>query len=544
MIDFTTIVALATGLVVFLYGIEHFGREILSIAGGGFQYWLERFASNRFYGTALGAGVTALIQSSTATTVIAVSLVSGGFISFAQSLPIIFGANIGTTITAQLVAFKVTNIAPFFLVIGFIVGTFGRHYRTIGKGIFYFGLVFFGLALVGEAVEPVKDNRAVMELLASFDNILIAFLAGLVVTAIVQSSSVTTGLVVVLAANGMISLEQGIPILLGTNIGTTVTAQLAAMRLSLHARRGAMAHTLFNVIGALLFLPFVNPFAAWVGELGGSTAQQVANAHTVFNVAVTVVFLVFLDPLRRLVERLVTGEEHEIILKPVYIGKSLPEDTAEAFELIAQEMSYLREMVARLYRRVFEFQMQRTSPLSAEVEKLEALSDVLDETIERALVEVSARRLNEAQAVQVLTLIRLSNSIEQLADIATDQANLIRTENAPDPERLSVEYRDLLPVHEDLVALIERYAHSESVSDEFDALQVELDNFKFEIARSYETHVEQLRRETTYNSAFFVDMVSLIEAVVGKFREVLELSMAVEKPDTEYARGLSTAGDD
>lgn len=516
---------------MFLYGIENFGREILTLGGPRFQVWLERFTRTRIGGTALGAIVTALIQSSTATTVIVVSLVSGGLITFSQSLPVIFGANIGTTITAQLIAFKVTKIAPWIIIAGFGIGIFGRQYRYLGKGIFYFGLVFFGLGLVSDAVAPIKEDPFIVDTLASFDNLFLALLAGLVFTAIVQSSSVTTGLVVVLAANDMIGLEQGIPILLGTNIGTTATTLIAASRLSLHARRGAIAHTMFNVVGALVMLPFVVPFASLVSSIGGSAAQQVANAHTIFNVVATLIFLLALRPFQRLVERLVKGEEEEIILKTRYLGASLPEDTAEAFVLVNKEIQYSKEVVARLYRKVLEYQIERSSRLINEVEKFEGLSDILDERIEQALLELSLRPLTESQAGKIVALIRLSNAIEQLADIARDQTSLIQSDENPTPGEVIHRARGLIPLHEDLIDVVEQYAQSIPIASNVETLKNRLKAFEPAIDRNYDSHIEHLRQRTPYNSAFFVEFVSLIESSVDKLDELIDVTETSERQD-------------
>jgi phosphate:Na+ symporter len=525
----TVTLSFVTGLVIFLYGIENFGREILSLGGPKFQFWLERFTRNRLSATGLGMVVTALIQSSTATTVITVSLVSGGLITFASSLGVIFGANIGTTITAQLVAFKMTQYATYIVVSGFFIGIFGRQYRFLGKGIFYFGLVFFGLELVSQALDPVKDEELMLDLIASLDNVLLAFLVGIAITAVVQSSSVTTGLIVVLAVNHLISVQQGIPILLGTNIGTTVTTMIAASRLSLHARRGAVAHLLFNVIGAVVALPLVVPFAAMVRAIGGTEAQQIANAHTIFNVVATLVFLAFLEPFRRLVERLVRGEEEEIILKPKYLGATLAAESRQVFEDIEKELGYAKAVTATLFSRTLDFQAIRTPRLANEIEKYESLTDILDERIEAALLELSRQRLTDEEAQQVVALVRLSNGLEQISDIARDQAKLIQEERNPSPADLLYRFRNLMPIHEKLVEVMRLYAHEPASPQKTRSLRRHLSAFEPMFEHNYASHLDQLKQETPYNSAFFVEFVSLIEAAVSKLRDILVI-------ETEYVQ--------
>ena len=330
--------------------IENFSREVLSFAGERFRKIIRKATQNRILGSLVGMGVTGVIQSSTAATVITVSLVSAGVISFTQSLGVIFGANVGTTITAQLVAFNVTAYAPYFIISGFLISLLGRSYRYIGRGIFYFGLVFFGLNLVAEAIIPIKTHPQVIEIFANLSNIYTAVFMGFLITAVVRSSSVTTGLVVILSASGVLSLDQGIPILLGSNIGTTVTALLASLGLSLHAKRAAVAHTLFNIVGALILLPLIPPFINLIQSIGGSTAQQIANAHTIFNVGLAILFLAILTPVQRLVTWLVKGDEKEVLIGTQYLNNHLPKSNRRAFSLIEKELSYLLHTVFDSYK--------------------------------------------------------------------------------------------------------------------------------------------------------------------------------------------------
>ena len=253
--DFTIIITAFTGLVLFLFGIQHLSKEIQNAVGDTFRKLLGKLTKTRVSGAFLGAGVTALIQSSFATIMITTGLVNSGILSFTQSLGIIIGANVGTTLTAQLVAFNVMAFAPIFLILGFLISALGKEkYKIIGKSLFYFGLVFFSLNLMSEALIPIKDNPAVMVWLSQLSNIFIALLVGFLITAIVQTSSVTTGIVIILASSGMITLPQGIPLLLGANIGSTCPVLINSLKLNLHAKRVAIAHLLFNLIGALILM--------------------------------------------------------------------------------------------------------------------------------------------------------------------------------------------------------------------------------------------------------------------------------------------------
>jgi phosphate:Na+ symporter len=298
-------VAVAAGIILFLFGIEQFSKEIQAVAGARFRRFLAKSTQNKFAGFALGAGVTAVIQSSTATSVIAVGLVNAGLVTFRQSLGVIVGANVGTTVTASLVALKLTDFAPTLILFGFVAGLLPFRWRVFGRSIFYFGLVFFSLSMVSTAVAPLRGSPEVAELLAGLSNPLVSLLAGAAFTALVQSSSVTTGLAIVLLQQGAIDLEQALPLILGANIGTTITAAIASARFDTSARRTAVSHGLYNIIGALLFLPIIGPFGEALGILNLDDAKTLAVAHFGFNVITAVAFLAILTPFSRLVERIV-----------------------------------------------------------------------------------------------------------------------------------------------------------------------------------------------------------------------------------------------
>jgi phosphate:Na+ symporter len=296
------IIPVLTLVVIFLFGIQKFSKQISQVAGEEFKIFLEKMTKKPWRGMALGALFSGLIQSSTATTVILVGLVNAGLVTFSNSLGVILGSNIGSTATSQLVALNLTNIAPYMVLLGFFVTYFGQSYRKWGKPIFYFGLVFFSLSLITLYIEPIKSNPEIVGLFSNISSIYVAVLVGIVFTAIVQSSGVTSGLVVLLVGLGLLNLNQAISIILGANIGTTGTALLASIGTSRAAKKVALAHFLFNVIGVLIFLPFISQFGEAVSSLGGSSQQIVANAHMLFNIACALVFLMFLRPFERLID--------------------------------------------------------------------------------------------------------------------------------------------------------------------------------------------------------------------------------------------------
>jgi len=305
MIITSIIIPVLTLVVIFLFGIQKFSKQIQQVAGDRFKRVLEKITKTPVRGIVVGAVFTSLIQSSTATVVILVGLVNAGLVSFSSSLGVILGANIGTTITSQLVALHLTNVAPYFVLLGFFITYFGHSYKRWGKPIFYFGLVFFSLSLISLYIEPARYNPDIIHMFSNITNIYVAIIVGAVFTAIIQSSSVTSGLVILFVGVGFLDFNQSLGIIFGANIGTTVTALLASIKMNTNARKVAMAHFLFNVFGVIIFLPFISPFSNFISSLGGSSQQIVANAHIFFNVVCVIIFLILIKPYERLVDRLV-----------------------------------------------------------------------------------------------------------------------------------------------------------------------------------------------------------------------------------------------
>lgn len=300
-----SIIGIITSLCVFVFALQKFSRQIQYAAGDKIREILHSLTSTPLRGTIIGTLFTALLQSSTATTVITVGLVDAGLVSFTSSLGVIFGANIGSTVTTQLIALNLSAIAPIILIAGFILERIKIKWQKYGRALFYFGLVFFSLSIMVVFIEPLKTNTTLLSVFGSISSIGEALFIGFVVTAILQSSGVVSGLSVILVSQGLLTFDQAIGIILGANIGTTVTALIAAIPLHTNARRAAVAHLLFNVLGVLVMLPFLRPVIDFIQYIDGATAQEVANFHVLFNVVSAFLFLLFIKPFARLVELIV-----------------------------------------------------------------------------------------------------------------------------------------------------------------------------------------------------------------------------------------------
>ena len=317
---FQVLLAGLTAIILFVFGLEHFTAEIQNISGERFRRFLARATRVPVMGVVIGALVTAAVQSSSATSVIAVSLVNSGMLTFHNSVGIIFGANIGSTVTAQLVAFKLTAFAPVVVILGFALSLVHSRISVFGKSIFYFGFVFFSLNLISSALGPLQDEPVFRDYLVQPQNILLAVLVGCLFTALVQSSAVTTGLAIVFAQQGLISLENAVPLVMGANIGTTVTALIAMLKMDAAAKKTALCHLLFNVGGVLIALPFLFLFGGLLTRVDIDPAIMLANVHLAFNVATTIIFLAVIRPFTRLVDRLIPEdrEDFQRLAVPLY----------------------------------------------------------------------------------------------------------------------------------------------------------------------------------------------------------------------------------
>ncbi len=360
---------LVGGLALFLFGMDQMADALKAVAGERMKSILARLTSNRFTGAITGAFVTAVVQSSSVTTVLVVGFITAGLMSIAQSIGIIMGANIGTTITAQIIAFKVTEGALLMIATGFTMLFTAkqekvRHYGGILMGL---GLVFFGMSVMSDAMAPLRTYPPFLDLMQRMDNPLIGILTAALFTALVQSSSATTGIIIVMASQGFISLQAGIALALGANIGTCVTAMLASIGKPREAIRAALVHVLFNIFGVLLWVSFIDHLAQFVTSfspsrsryfqselLAATTLRQIANAHTVFNVANTTVLHLVHHPVRQAGQWLVPDRplEEVILLSPRYLDESLLSTPSLALDRVRMETGLRGSRVQEMLKRI------------------------------------------------------------------------------------------------------------------------------------------------------------------------------------------------
>jgi phosphate:Na+ symporter len=520
-LDYATLVmGLAGGLALFLYGMRKLTEALKTVAGGGMRALLAKLTTNNLTGALAGALVTAVVQSSSVTTVIVVGFISAGVMSFSQSVGVIMGANVGTTITAQIIAFKVTAYALPMIAAGLLLEVTGRskRLRHYGTALLGLGLLFFGMELMSEATRPLRTHAPFVSLMQDLRNPWLGVLAGLTFTALVQSSSATTGIVIVLGGQGFMPLEAGIALIFGGNVGTCVTVLLSAIGKPRDAAKAAVVHTIFNLLGVLIWLPFLGPFTSVVRELSPSfpdlagaqrlaaeVPRQVANGHTLFNVMNTALFLAFSQQLARLADRLVPRrasgrrERRAVFLEDLFLSQP-----AVALEQVKLELLRLGEKVLRMARRSL------TAALEAPEHELQALADddqEIDDLHAEILAYLGALSLSdliEPQPRRVQEYLSAANYLENAADLV--EADFVSAGR----KRL----RDQLVV-DDSVAEPLRELHERS----WDALRSVLEAFR---ARDVEGAQAVLRSKEGFDRAAGVAREALGDQLTAAGGELLD----------------------
>ncbi|MDP3058665.1 MAG: Na/Pi cotransporter family protein [bacterium] len=412
---------LAGGLGLFLYGMQLMGEGLQKAAGDRLRRLLEILTSTPVRGVIVGTIVTVLIQSSSATTVMVVGFVNAGLLNLSQAAGIILGSNIGTTITAQMVSLKLTDLALPAIAVGFLMSTLARSRNTrhIGQVILGFGILFLGMKIMSDSMKPLRSNDLFNHYIVLFGATpILGVLVGALFTAVIQSSSAFTGLVVILAIDGVIGLDASIALVLGSNIGTCITAYIASFGTSITAKRAAIAHVVFKIFGVLVVLPFRTVFTTLVLASASTLPHQVANAHTLFNVINVLLILPFLKYFIDFVTFLVPGKMDEQALGAKFLDEHLLETPSIALGQATKELLRMGDIVLAMMDDVFDgFKTGNVEALRNSRQK-EAIINSLEQDIITYLVKVSQKSLSDEQSIRLTALLNISNDIERVGDHA------------------------------------------------------------------------------------------------------------------------------
>lgn len=424
------------GLALFLFGVHVLSSGMEKIAGHRLQEWLDRMTTRPIKGAAFGAVATALIQSSSLLMVTMIGLINANLMTLEQAVGVMMGQEIGTTITAQIIAFKMGDFCYLFIAIGFVLYEFvgSRKWQKVGEVVLGFGILFLGMQTMSGALKVLAELPIAQEWLAYMgQNYMSGILAGAIATAIIQSSSAVTGLVVAMGISGIITLPGAIALLLGANIGTCVTGLIASIRLSPASKRASTAQIIINVIGVLLFLPFITPFASLVARTSSSLPRQIANAHTIFNVAVSVMLFPFIKTIAQASKRLVpiTRQEEQEKLTH-YIDDSLYRFPAIALTEAARELDRIGKITANMIDLSRQAVIDDDEDAARRILTLEAdLINPVCVTLAEFLNELAHGDISDEQTRRSFRLKEMITDVEKVSDLTWDIANISQHNTPP-----------------------------------------------------------------------------------------------------------------
>lgn len=520
MSSFEIVTGIFGGLGLFLYGMKLMSDGLENIAGEKLKGILEKITSNKVIGVLVGTIVTAIIQSSSATTVMVVSFVNAGLMTLIQATGVILGSNIGTTITAQMVSFNLEVIAPIFIGVGAIVMMSAKKKRI--KDLAYialgFGILFMGMGLMSSSLKPISNLQIFNDFISVIGkNHFLGVLVGLTMTAILQSSSATTGILVALANSGNIDMNVAFPIILGCNIGTCVTAILAGLTANRTAKKAALLHLLFNIFGTVLFLPFSDKVVTFVNYLTpDNVARQVANAHTIFNVVITIFILPISKYFVMLVNHILPDDEGKESCGAIYLDKKLLETPIVASGQVIKETIRMANKAKNNLELAMEVFLNWNEEKMKKVYANESIINTLERDITEYLIELSQHNLPEENAKLVSQAYHTINDIERIGDHAENIVELA-IQKYENNITLSYDgYKEVRQLFEvtlrSITIAIESFKSNEISDDEVEKVEEEIDSLEKQFR---ENNINRLSAKTCLADAgiMFFDLLSNLERI-------------------------------
>lgn len=420
------LLGLFSGLALFLFGMEFMGDGLENAAGSKLKSFFDKAITNPLKGALVGTIVTAIIQSSSATTVMVVGFVNAGLMSLYQAVGVIMGANIGTTITGQLITFNIDDFIPVFIILGAALILFMKQEKRkeIGKIIFGFGLLFMGLTAMKDAMSPIAQTTFFQDLILALEgNLFLGILVGTVMTAVVQSSSASTAILLSLAATGAISLQVAIPILFGNNIGTCITALLSSLNANKVAKKAALIHLSFNLIGTIIFLPLINILCNVVAYMGGGIDKQIANAHTIFNLVNAIILLPFSGVFVKVANMILSDKEGDstVINR---LDRRFLETPAIAFEQAFQESLTMYDLAKENLTLSTNALIDGKTTDYRKIYENESEINRMERDLSSFLVAISSHDITELDTNRIASMIKIISDIERIGDHSKNIAEL------------------------------------------------------------------------------------------------------------------------
>ena len=518
----TMIISMLGGLGLFLYGMKLMGEGIEKVAGSKMKTILEWCTKNRLIGVLVGTAFTAVIQSSSAATVMVVSFVNSGLMNLMQAVGVIMGANIGTTVTAQIVAFKLDSIAPLFVITGVVMIMFFKNatVKKVGEVVFGFGSLFRGMGLMKASMADVKDSEMVKNVISSLRNPLVAILVGLFITTILQSSSASVGILVTMAGTGLVELPMCFFVILGCNIGACTSAVLVGLTGKKEAKRAALIHLMFNIIGSLVMLVILLPFGGyvetWINSISANPARAVANTHTIFKVFQVIVLFPFAGWIVKLTQWMIRGDDvQKDKYELIYISLEGGVSPAVAVLEVTNEIKRMGEIASYNLERSMDALMSGDKEIIDEVLEREHEVDFLSRKITDFLVSIN-QMLPISEVRNIAGYYHVVNDIERIGDHAENIAEFAQTkvnEGINFSEKGAEELRYMFDVtYKEVKLALEAFTErNEEHLKEILQLEDQVDDLEKELQKN---HVRRMaKNECSPKAAIFSDLVSNFERV-------------------------------
>ncbi len=538
---FTSILNFIGGLALFLFGMNTMSTNLQAAAGNEMKNILKKLTDTTLKGIFVGTALTAIVQSSSATTVMLLGFVNAGIMTLSQSVGVIMGTNIGSTFTAQLIAFNIGHLAYIFIIAGVFL-VFYRKNRMVEKWAYIvlgFGFLFIGLNVMSSAIEPLKESEVARQFLVNLTSSpLSAVLAGTVFTMIIQSSAAVIGIIIVLASTSLISYEGAIYLTLGSNIGTTVTAWLASFSVNKASKRVALIHSVFNIIGATvfcfltywkvfpLFIDFITPGDVYQGE---NAARHIANAHTLFNILNTLMFLPFAKYLAIMAEKIIPGDASENVSmgEPKHLNFHLVNTPEIAIEQAILEMREMLKLVKLSINTAMQLYKEKNYRKIEKIDQIENAIDNLQKEITFYLVKINEKSNTDTVTKKIPSLLHTVNDIERLGDHAVQLSNILNhqilSQKVPFPADFVEEIAEL---HDKIIYMIDlslEYMRNLDTKHSFMIIELE--------GRINQYHNDARKRvlnmiqstECDANSGLnMIDYIDTIETIADKLKNIVK----------------------
>lgn len=526
----TALLNMIGGMGLLLYGMYVLSEGLQKIAGKRLREALSSLTNNRLIGMALGSFVTILFQSSTATTVILVSLTSASIISLRQTLAVILGADIGTTVTAQLIALKVTEISLPVVGIGATIIFFSKRHKhkRIGQVLIGFGLLFLGLKIMSDTMHPLRDDPMFAKLLLQMsDSPLLAMIIAAIFTFLVHSSAATIGIIMLLSMQHMITLEPAIYMLFGANVGTAFTAVLSSLGSSRESQRVATAHLLFKAVGVILFLPFVGHLGELMMKITSSPGFQVANVHAFFNIAIAALFVPFVSQFARLLEIVVPDKEQsDAGITPKYLDESLFSSPEVAIAMASKEIMHISDHVTDMTKQVYPLFKSYDTDLAEQLRQKENYIDILSNATNKYLTHLLRQQLTRDEFNKTMGLVHIVRDFEYIGDVI--EKNILYKAESKYMNNLDFStegHKDIYTMHNKIVELVHvvnsAFATNSCVmAEKANTIQEDIIDLEFRLRMSHIARMQKGARETENTSFIHMDVINAYLRISEHLRNI------------------------